>query len=138
MSDMNSDQIHEKADSLVKNIEAGDRSSLQKELDGMSLKDRVAVAREMQKINEQDRQKDGALPVVEIAITKDAGGEEHIKHIGAGSDERHWFNPKKWFGDNLNNETYVYKSEWGSGMLSQATDSIKEHNRKLQEAMNEK
>lgn len=124
---MDKHEIQERAEELTKKAEAGDKNGLSQELNNMSIEDRLAVAHEMKRINEQHNAKNPDLPNMEISITKDAGGREHLADIKM-NPEKAWYNPLTWF----KGSTDVYDpphSNLGSGLLQSAADGIRDRRR---------
>ncbi len=141
---MSDKEITNKAEDLVSRVETGDKSSLSDELNKMTIEDRLAVVREMDRINADHRQSNPNLPDIQFDTNKDSAGREHLQdiQIQTKTGERGWYNPVRWFsGKDILENADVYdapKSNLGSGMLQQAADGILSRNRQLAEAMREK
>jgi hypothetical protein len=121
--------ITEKAEQLVTKAESGDKSGLTEELNNMTIEDRLAVAREMDRLNDDHRKSNPSLPDIELTTNSDAAGREHLQDIQANTrTERSYLNPARWFGDTHSSSRQdVYdppKGELGNGLLQQAADGI--------------
>ncbi|HEY9871280.1 MAG TPA: hypothetical protein V6D08_19120 [Candidatus Obscuribacterales bacterium] len=128
---MDKREIDNKAEELVTKAEAGDKNALTGELNAMSIEDRIAVAREMDRLNAERRKSNADLPDIEVFITTDAGRRQHLSDIQIKS-ERAWYNPLRLFDQFSRTDVYdPPRSELGSGMLNQAVDGILDRNRKL-------
>lgn len=135
---MDQRQIAKKAEDLVAKVEGGDRSSLSDELNKMTIEDRLAVVREMDRINEEHRQSNPSLPDIQFETNVDVAGRTHLQDIQVKTKhERAWYNPMRWIsGKEYYESTDVYdapKSGLGNGMLQQAADGILSRNRQLAE-----
>src|SRR5262249_7556507 len=114
------------------------------QLNSMTIEDRLAVVREMDRINEEHRKTNANLPDIVFETNKDAAGREHLQdvQIATKTGERSWLNPVIWFrGKDIIEHTDVYDppgSLGGNGLYQQAHDSIVSRNRQLAEAMGEK
>jgi len=135
------DEIANKAEDLVTKIESGDKSSLSEQLNSMTIEDRLAVVKEMDRINAEHRASNPNLPDIVVETNTDAANREHLQdiHIAQKTGERSWYNPMRWIsGKDLIDDTDVYdapKSNLGNGMLQQAADGILSRKRQLAEAM---
>jgi len=138
------DEISKKAEDLVTKVESGDKGSLSEELNQMKIEDRLAVVREMDRINAEHRANNPNLPDIVFETNKDTAGREHLQdiHLQQKVGERSWLNPVSWIkGKDIIEDTDVYdapKSEFGNGMLQQAMDGILSRQRQLAEAMGDK
>jgi hypothetical protein len=65
---MNEKEIQRKAEDLVSQVEKGSNNSLSDELNNLSPQDRLAVAREMDKINFEHRLQNRNLPDIQIGV----------------------------------------------------------------------
>jgi hypothetical protein len=131
---MNQREIEQRAEDLVGRAESGDKDGLSAELNSMTMEDRLAVAREMDRLNEERRASNPGLPDIEINVTTDTGGREHLADVNV-LEERSWYNPARWFGDKFSRED-VYDppgDELGSGMAQQAADAIRDRYRRIDE-----
>ena len=129
---MDRQEVEQRAEDLVSRAESGDKDGLSQELNSMTMADRIAVAREMDRLNEEHRAVNPNLPDIEIATTTDSGGEEHLSDIALRED-RAWYNPARWFGDSRSSQD-VYDppaSELGTGMAQQAADAIRDRYRRI-------
>jgi len=104
---MDAQQIHDQAESAEKKVELGDTSGLREQLNGMSPADRLAAAREMEKINQDHRQVDDSLPRIDVCASIDESGTERLVAIDE-REKRSWYNPSRWFGDTYDDPTMVY------------------------------
>lgn len=130
----NNNEITEKAESLVQKAESGDKSGLSEELNSMTIEDRLAVAREMDRINAEHRKTNSDLPDIELTTNTDAGGREHLQDIQMKT-EKAWYNPANLWTDGFNRKD-VYdppKGELGNGLLQQAADGILSRRNQLDE-----
>lgn len=131
---MNEREIEQRAENLVSRAESGDKDGLSAELNSMTMEDRLSVARQMDRLNEQRRASDPHLPDIEINVTTDSGGRAHLSDINL-LEERAWYNPARWFGDDFSRED-VYDppgDELGSGMAQQAADAIRDRYSRIDE-----
>lgn len=97
---MDRNQVEQKAKELVDLAEGGDKFALTLELNRMDPQDRLAVAREMDRLNEQRRSSDPDLPDIEITTSPSEfpGGPHELSDLQI-KEERAWYNPLRWFGD---------------------------------------
>src|SRR4030095_2702061 len=105
------DEIAKKAEDLVTKVEAGDKSSLSEQLNSMTIEDRLAVVREMDRINAEHRASNPNLPDITFEVNKDVAGREHLQdvHVLAKTGERGWYNPVSWFrGKDIIEDADVY------------------------------
>src|SRR5438477_6086678 len=136
---MNQNEIQQQAEAAAQKAEHGDKSGLTAQLNNMTMADRVAVAREMVEINARHRDDDDSLPKVQISVTTDTGGAEHLQNVEE-RDRRGWYNPEKWFGSNYDGGTSVYSppgSDAGNGMAQQAVDATQDYYRRVQKQVDE-
>src|SRR4030095_9628803 len=89
---MDRNEVEQRAESLVGRAESGDKDGLSQELNSMTMADRLAVARDVDRLNEEHRAENPNLPDIEISTTTDSGGREHLSDINLG-EERGWGNP---------------------------------------------
>jgi len=102
---MDENKVHDQAETAVKKAESGDKTGLTEQLNSMSPAERVAIAKEMVKINERDRQTNDSLPIIEISTDFDASGQQVLVDVKTRED-REWYNPLGW-GDS---GTAVYEA----------------------------
>ncbi|GEM_PF-3467578 len=132
---MDDNELNITARRLEKEAEAQETGALSRELNSFSIEDRLALARAMEAINDRRREANHDLPILEIGTTRDAAGREHLEAVDM-KFEKSWFNPGKYlFGKYSVVDVYQPPAlELGSGLLQQAADGIRDHNRELSEA----
>src|SRR4030095_8405414 len=94
---MDRNEVAQRAESGVGGAESGDKAGLSQELNSMTMADRLAVARDVDRLNEEHRAENPNLPDIEISTTTDSGGREHLSDINLG-EERGWYKPARRFG----------------------------------------
>ena len=127
---MDSKETHDCAEKLVKEAEA--QRDVSKQLNKLSIEERLGVAREMRDISARHHQMNKDLPVVEIYTNTDAGRREHLTDIEVRF-ERNTFSPLRLiYGDYSRVDVYdPPASETGCGLLNQACDGILDQKMKL-------
>jgi len=123
---MDQTEIHHRAENLVntaEHLDSNNRSSIQRELDTMSIQDQVAVARQMQQISNEHCAHDPHLPHVAIFETSDAGGTPHVQDIEVSRD-RSRYSPARLVGSTRYNTDVYDPPSVGDGMASQAHDTL--------------
>jgi len=132
---MDRNEVEQKAEALVTRAESGDKDGLSQELNSMTMADRLAVAREMDRLNEEHRAANPNLPDIELSITKDTGEQLHLSDIELKQD-RSWINPARWFGDRQSSQD-IYDppaGELGTGWAQQAGELMRNRSRQIEEA----
>ena len=134
------DEITKKAEELVTKIEGGDKSSLSEQLNSMTIEDRLALVKEMDRINAEHRASNPNLPDIEFETNKDPAQRDHLQdvRIVQKTGERAMYNPMSWVrGHDIIEKTDIYDppgSMGGNGWGQQTYDSILSRNKQLAEA----
>lgn len=116
---------------MTQSAERGE--NLSRELNSMSIPERLQMARQMDQLNEQRRQSNPNLPDLQITSTTDAGGTRHLQDIQAVRTNANMVS--RMTG---NNKVDVYDppaaERTGSGMLQQGADSLMSRRQQLDAA----
>lgn len=103
---MDKQEIENRADKLVSQVEKGETDGLEKELNSMNPADRLAVARAMDRINDQHRQANSSLPDLVLDVQKDKFGHEYLADIQT-TEERSVLNPLRYLaGERSSTDVY--------------------------------
>ncbi len=110
---MDREQIKLEAQSAELKAEAGDSKGLSTQLVNIDPVDRLAIAKEMQAINECRRGADDSLPLIQISTGTDADGNEFLQEI-TERERRAAYNPASWFGEKYDSGTKIYNEQLGN------------------------
>lgn len=106
---MHPEQLSQHAKVAAEHAEAGDDRWLKGHLASLTPQDRLAVAKEMELLNQRHRAADDSIPIVQITVGTNADGSQFLQSVSERETRASW-NPQRWFGDTHDAAKELYKA----------------------------